>query len=113
MKIRFCFDPWAGECLWAGDDEALEAYDYPIQPCELPLSADLVTLGEELIQRIQTATLRGIRGKPLWSQDDALRFNQDCQQFLEQLQAELGPRFEIVVEWVPEEGLPDWKGAGW
>lgn len=37
MQLRYFFD-WSGDILWAGDDEALKKFGYPVDLDKLPLS---------------------------------------------------------------------------
>ena len=65
MKLRYLFDPGSGVCPWAADDEARKAFGYPVQLKQLPLSQEVVALGQQVIARSIRALIGSIRPTPL------------------------------------------------
>jgi hypothetical protein len=99
MKLRYLFDPGSGVCLWAADDEAKRAFGYRVELEQLPLSQEVLELGEQLIILFDTSIDWRYPPRPSpWSSVEQESFRVASQQFYKRLVSELGKRFEIVDE---------------
>jgi hypothetical protein len=99
MKLLYLFDPGSGVCLWAADDEARKAFGYPVELKQLPLSPEVLGLGQQLIVRFDTSIDWKYPPNPsLWSSVERESFRVASQQFYKRLVSELGTRFEIADE---------------
>ena len=86
MKLRYFFDPGSGVCLWAGDDEARNAFGYPVELKQLPLSQEIVALGQQLTAQFDTSIDRDYPPNPSpWSDAEKQSFRAASQQFYCQL----------------------------
>jgi hypothetical protein len=99
MKLRYFFDPGSGVCLWAGDDEARKAFGYPVELKQLPLSEEIVALGQQLIAQFDTSIDSDYPPNPSpWSDAEKQSFRAASQNLYVRLSSELGTRFEIIDE---------------
>lgn len=111
-SLRFFFDCGAGGCLWAGDEATrstlgsgpLDAAVYDLQgrvtePPRISLSRDAHTLISRLDQEYTSYLNPFYQPDPsLWTQAKCDRFNDDVDQLLALLRAELGAEFVIADE---------------
>ena len=98
FRIRLMFE-WGGGSLWCGNDAALKEFD--VGPVEEKLSLGDVTLERlnALSQWHDTALNWEYPPDPSpWNPDEYTKFEAEALAFLTELQAELGPEFEIVYE---------------
>lgn len=99
MKFRYFFDPGSGICLWAADDEAKEAFGYPVDLSQLPLSQEVIALGQQLIARFDGSIDWEYPPNPSpWSSAEQESFKAASRQLYAKLASELGAGFEIVDE---------------
>lgn len=93
-KLRFFFDNFAGVCVWSGNSETFERFDYPIDLGMLPLPGALIEAGNAIIRRWE----RHVFDNQPWPAGDSLAtFARDCGTLLARLQA-LPDDFEILDE---------------
>ncbi|MGO7040059.1 hypothetical protein ACCS60_17090 [Rhizobium acaciae] len=111
-SLRFFFDCGAGGCLWAGDEATrsalgfgpLDAAVYDLQgrvtePPRISLSPTLKSLIHRLDQEYAGYLNPFYQPDPsLWTQAKCERFNDDVEQLLALLRAELGAEFLIADE---------------
>lgn len=99
MELRFFFDAGAGTCLWAGDDEARRHHDYAVMLEALPLSADTMALGHDLLRRHDARLDWNDPGAPiLETARDAAAFHAEARHFLARLRIELGDGYVVIDE---------------
>jgi hypothetical protein len=98
FRIRLMFE-WGGGSLWCGNDAALKEFDVGPVEHKLPLSKVMFERLNLLSQWHDTALNWDCPLDPgPWSPDEYVRFEAEALVFLSELQAELGPEFEIVYE---------------
>lgn len=96
-KIAFFFDAHSGICLWSANDAARDRFDYPIYPCELPLSpvtiekVDFVISWYDTIFDLDSRANSGPRPQVEYDQ-----FNAAAAELFKTIAAELGDEFEVV-----------------
>lgn len=99
MKLRYFFDPGAGICLWAADDEARGQFGYPVELEKLELSKDTIALGNRLISSFDgSINWKDPAGPSPWSEQQRSQFMQESVSFYERLVSELGSEFTVVNE---------------
>lgn len=99
MKLRYFFDPGSGVCLWAADDEARNAFGYPVDLNHLPVSKELAAVGQQLIAKFDTSIDWEYPPNPSpWSGAQRESFRAASKQFYTRLASELGTHFEVVDE---------------
>lgn len=99
MKLRFFFDAGSGICIWAGDNAAREAFGYPIELENLPLDADTIVRGEDLIRRFDASLdWNDPAGPSPWPEEERNSFLRDANEFHSILVEKLGSSFEVLNE---------------
>ena len=99
MRLRYFFDPGAGICLWAADDEARAQFGYPVELEQLNLSQDTIAFGNRLIASFDgSINWSDPAGPSPWSEEHRSRFMRESVTFYERLVSELGSRFTVVNE---------------
>lgn len=93
--LRYFFDGVTGTCLWAGNEETVEALDYPVDLYMLNLPDSLLRFGSQVIE--QWTTLSDRDGAAA-SEAERARFQADARQFLAMLREHLEPEFAILDE---------------
>lgn len=94
-KLRFFFDNLVGVCVWSGNSETFERFDYPIDLNMLPIPGTLIEAGNSIIKRWE----RHVFDNQPWPAGDSLAsFARDCGTLLAQLRAALPDDFEILDE---------------
>jgi hypothetical protein len=98
-ELRFFFDYGSGVCLWAGNDAAREAYDYPVSAEWLPLGDDLLARVDRLLEEYDSSLDWDNPGGPsLWSEQQWQVFYAEARQLLAALRQQLGSRYEVRDE---------------
>jgi hypothetical protein len=98
-KLRYFFDPGAGVCLWAGNDNARERFGYPVDPGGLPLCENTQRQIFYVIAWYDTSIdWSDPAGPSPWDLDERQRFNAAAQRLLGLLRTELGNEFDLVDE---------------
>lgn len=98
FRVRYFYD-WANYPLWSANDAARDAFGYPIEPTDLPLSRQTVVRIRYLSAWHDTALNWESPTDPgPWDAEEYERFNAAARELLADLRQELGPRFEIVDE---------------
>ena len=98
FRIRLMFE-WGGGSLWCGNGAALKQFD--VGPVEEALPLSELALGRlnELSQWHDTALNWDYPPDPgPWSTEEYAKFEREALNLLTELQAELGPKFEVVYE---------------
>ncbi len=99
MRLRYFFDPGAGICLWAADDEARGRFGYSVELEKLELSKDTIALGNRLLSSFDgSINWKDPAGPSLWSEQQRSQFMQESVSFYERLVSELGSEFNVVNE---------------
>lgn len=99
MRLRFFFDSGSGFALWAGDDEAREAWDVGPLDDLLPLRPWTRAALAELADWWDTGLDWTDPGGPsLWEPSDTARFHREAARVLERVRRELG--VEIEADWL-------------
>ncbi len=97
--FRYFFDPGSGICLWSGNDEARERFDYPVELSDLGLSENLLRQAFHLIAWYDTSLDWSYPSNPSpWAESEKTRFHVASQNLLSMLRQELGSEFEIHDE---------------
>jgi hypothetical protein len=97
IRIRFFFD--CGACLWSGDDAALAAYDYQIEPARLPMSDALARqLADLAAEQFTSIDMNDPGGPSPWSPEKFADFRQRTDQALSRLREELGATYLVQDE---------------
>jgi hypothetical protein len=98
-RIRFFFDWGSGTCLWSANDAARQAFDYPIDPGKLPLSAETIDRIGRMCAWYDKALNWDYPPDPgPWRQDECDRFNGQSALLLESIRRELGADFDVIDE---------------
>jgi len=99
-RLRFFFDYGSGVCLWTANDAARERFgDYPVLLADLPLPAETVRDGEDLLTWYDTSLdWDDPAGPSPWGDDEFAAFRAAARAFLTRLRDELGEAFEVVDE---------------
>ena len=94
-KLRFFFDNLVGVCVWSGNSETFERFDYPIDLNMLPLPGTLIEAGNSIIKRWE----RHVYDDHPWPAGDSLAtLARDCCAFVAQLRAALSDDFDVCDE---------------
>jgi hypothetical protein len=93
--LRYFFDVWSGDCLWAANDAAHKRFGYPVFLQDLGLSDETLQLGRMIIERLQNDVAFESLGYEI---EPYVQFADDSSAFLVRLREELGPSFEILDE---------------
>lgn len=94
-KLRFFFDNLVGVCVWSGNPETFERFDYPIDLNMLPLPGALIDAGNAIIKRWE----RHVYENQPWPTGDSLAtFARNCGDLVAQLRAALPDDFEVCDE---------------
>jgi hypothetical protein len=95
--LRYFFDPGAGICLWAGNDDARERFDYAIDASTLPFPENTWRRVIHLCSWYDTSIDWNYPpGSSPWNTEEFERFHAAAQKLLALLREQLGPEFEIV-----------------
>lgn len=99
--LRFFFDGCAGDCLWSGNDAALEKYGCPASLDELGLSEETIAKADKLMQRAclmaqKTPDVYGVYYE--FSPDEVAAHHVEVGDLLCTIRNELGVNYEIVDE---------------
>lgn len=98
-RLRYFFDAGSGVCLWSGNDAAQADYGIAITPEQLPLSPETRQEVERLVAWYDTSLdWNDPAGPTPWSPEEGACFKRAAQALLQQLQAQLGPAYEIGDE---------------
>jgi hypothetical protein len=96
-RLRFFCDTGSGVCLWSGNEDARQRYDYPVEPRALPLSEDTVREMERVIawydEWMDWANAPQLT--PSW---DKAAFTAAARQLLDKIRRELGSDYGIVAD---------------
>jgi hypothetical protein len=93
--LRFFFDGVTGDCLWAGNDLTRDSFDYPISVADLPVSAEVVDLGQRLGKRFAAVADLDF----LWPDSEPYdRFRADAKEFVRLLRESLPDNFIVRDE---------------
>ena len=93
--LRYFFDGVTGTCLWAGNTETLNAFDYPVDLYMLNLPDSLLKFGNQVIDRW---TALADQADTAMNEAEYAVFREDARQFLIMLREYLGAEFEILDE---------------
>lgn len=97
-RIRLMFE-WGGGSLWCGNEAASKKFDVGPVEDKLLLSNTVLERLNALSQWHDTALNWEYPPDPgPWSPDEYAKFEAEALAFLSELQAELGPDFEVVYE---------------
>ena len=97
-RIRLMFE-WGGGSLWCGNEAASRKFDVGPVEDKLPLSNTVLERLNALSQWHDTALNWEYPPDPgPWDPDEYAKFEAEALAFLSELQAELGPDFEVVYE---------------
>jgi len=98
FHIRLMFE-WGGGSLWCGNEAALKEFDVGPVEDKLPLSNAMLERLNALSKWHDTALNWEYPPDPgPCSTDEYAKFEVEVLTFLSELQAELGPEFEVVYE---------------
>ena len=94
--LRFMFDYGSGTCLWSGNDEAREKFDYPVMFAELPISEELKADLKKFIKWYDSSlNWDDPGGDSLWS-DEMWQYFHDVQKNIYQrVCEEPGEEYEV------------------
>ncbi len=97
--IRFFFDAGSGICFWAGNDAALERFDYSIETKDLGLNENIWRRIGYLNSWYDTSLDWNYPSNPSpWDNTELQRFNHEAQKLLVLVRDQLGPDYEIIDE---------------
>lgn len=100
--LRFFLDAGSGVCLWAGNESARQQFGYPITLERLPLSNDLMSSGQGIIEDYnKSMDWNNPAGRTIWDAEKCRAFNQRVEKFLVDMQNQLGEGFRISNEFRP------------
>jgi len=103
-RLRYFFDPGAGICLWADNEDAKRRFGYAVEPRELSLPENTWRRAMHLCSWYDTSLDWSYPPGPSpWGAEELRRFNNEAQIFLAELREQLGPDFDLVDE--SETGL--------
>ena len=98
--LRYFFDPGAGTCLWADDDETEARYGLAVDVHMLPVRPNTRVMCDYATAWFDTHLDWDDPGGPsLWSDDEWARFRATAVRLLQALRDDLEPDFEIVDAW--------------
>ena len=93
--LRYFFDGVTGTCLWAGNAETADAFDYPVDLYMLNLPDSLLQFGNQVIDRWTTLVNLG---DATLNETEDIGFRVDARKLLIMLRNHLGSDFEILDE---------------
>ena len=98
--LRFMLDYGSGTCIWSGNDEAREKYDYPVMFRELPVLDELKTDLRKFIKWYDSSLNRDDPGgDSLWSSEEWAYFHKMAKKMYARVCDELGHDYEVRNEY--------------
>src|SRR5574344_959485 len=97
-EMKFMFDWGSGSCVWSVNDAARELYDYPVLTEQLPISAELKSTLNDLINKHDEALDWDCPQNDLrWSEKEIEMFKVDAIAAYKQLCIELGTDYTVEL----------------
>ena len=97
-EMKFMFDWGSGSCVWTTNEEAEKKYGYPVQTKNLPISNELKTKLEMLIEKHDEALDWDCpQNDLLWSDEQISLFENEAIEAYYKLCDELGHDYKIEL----------------